>query len=198
MNQFAGLMNKEDIELWGRIGRDDDQALKMLFDLYYRPLCSYALQFSQRLPDAEDSVQGVFINLWTKRKELKIGTSLKAYLYKSVFNACMQNLRKDKKIGESLELMKWEMLQEQIEEDDAMFLAKIEQLQRLVDDLPERCREILLLSKKEGYKNREIAQKLDVSIKTVESQIRIAFKKIRKGFKDSMLVLLVYFEDRCS
>ena len=189
-------MNKVDIEIWERISEGDDLALRILFDRYYKPLCIYALQFSSSLPDAEDFVQGVFVTLWSKRKEIKIQTSLKSYLYKSVFNSCMQNKRREKKIEESLELLKWEILQEHIEEDGALLSQRIERIKCLVDALPDRCKEILLLSKREGYKNIEIAEKLGISIKTVESQISIAFKKIRLGFKKAHLVLLVFLNGK--
>ncbi|WP_149273118.1 RNA polymerase sigma factor [Pareuzebyella sediminis] len=189
-------MNKEDFVIWERIKEDDDAALKVLFDRYYKPLCIYALQFSKSLPDAEDFVQGVFITLWSKRNEIHIQTSLKAYLYRSVFNTCMQNKRKEKKIEKSLELLKWEILQEQVEEDSTLLPQRIERIKCLVDALPDRCKEILLLSKREGYKNKEIAEKLGISLKTVESQMSIAFKKIRLGFKKANLVLLVFLGKR--
>ncbi|MBM1106822.1 RNA polymerase sigma-70 factor [Aurantibacter crassamenti] len=187
-------MNEEAI--WARVQQNDSHALKMLFDLHYRPLCVYALQFSLRLPDAEDLVQSIFIKLWTQREELKINTSVKSYLYKAVYNASIQNVRKNKRIEHSLVSFKHKVLQEQIIEDDSLLLDKVEKIEMvmsLVDSLPDRCKEILLLSKKEGYKNKEIAEKLDISIKTVESQIRIAFKKIRKGYKNSKQILFVFF-----
>lgn len=183
--------------IWARIQQSDSDALKILFDLHYRPLCIYALQFSHGLPDAEDIVQGIFIKLWTKRKDLDIKTSLKAYLYKSVFNACMQNVRRNKNIVDSLDFLKHKILQDQTEDDDSLLLEKIEKVKSLVDTLPKRCKEILLLSKKEGYKNKEIAEKLGVSIKTVESQMRIAFKKIRKGFEkdtDEMVLMICLYD----
>lgn len=184
-------------ELWGCIQRNDNHALKKLFDLHYRPLCVYALQFTERLPDAEDIVQTIFIKFWTKRKELNINSSIKSYLYKSVFNECMQSIRKTKKLEGSVDNLKYEMLQSQIEEDLSFQQDKIDKIQSLIAELPVRCREILLLSKKEGLKNKEIAEKLGISIKTVESQMGIAFKKIRQGFENEELILFIYFHTRC-
>lgn len=184
-------MSKE--EIWEFIQHNDNDALKKLFDKHYRPLCVYALQFSNRLPDAEDIVQTIFINLWTKRKELIINTSLKAYLYKSVYNESMQSIRKTKKLEGSVDNLKYEMLQDQIEEDGSFQEDKIDKIRNLIEELPSRCREILLLSKRDGLKNREIAEKLDISIKTVEAQIGIAFKKIREGFESEELILFIYF-----
>ncbi len=168
--------------LWIRIQQGDDQALKELFDLFYKPLCSYVVQFTGRMSEAEDIVQSVFIKLWTKREELLISTSVKAYLYRSAYNSYMDKFRKSKRKEDFLESLKYEALFYQLEEEDAVLQKKIEKVKFLVDSLPERCKEILLLSKHEGYKHREIAEKLGVSIKTVETQLRIAFRKIREGF----------------
>lgn len=182
-----------DEELWQCIQQDNNQALKKLFDIHYRPLCVYALQFSNRLPDAEDVVQNIFIRLWTKRKDLHINTSLKAYLYRSVFNECMQGLRKIKKLEGTVDDLKYELLQNQIEEDGSFQQIRIDKIKYLIEELPCRCREILLLSKKDGLKNKEIADKLGISIKTVEAQMGIAFKKIRQGFENEELILFIYF-----
>ena len=184
-------------ELWVYIQKNDNHALRKLFDLHYRPLCVYALQFTERLPDAEDIVQSIFIRLWTKRKEIKINSSIKAYLYKSVFNACIQSIRKIRKMEASVDDIKYEILQSQIEEDISFQQYKIDKIRSLISELPVRCREILLLSKKEGLKNKEIAAKLGISIKTVESQMGIAFKKIRQGFENEELILFIYFHTRC-
>ena len=81
-----------------------------------------------------------------------------------------------------------------MEQDDSILQKKIEKVKQLVDALPEKCREILLLSKREGYKNKEIAEKLNISIKTVESQMRIAFQKIRDGFEDNELLFFMLFK----
>ena len=177
--------------LWGRICKGDHSALKELFNLHYRPLCSYAIQFTHRMPDAEDLVQGEFTNLWIKRKKLYIHTSVKAYLYKSVYNAFLHKARKDKRKDMFFNALKYEAMSYSPNEDNSAFLQKIEKVKKLVDLLPDQCRETLLLSKREGYKNREIAKELGVSIKTVESQIRIAFKKIREGFDDDNLLLFI-------
>ena len=167
----------------------------MLFDLYYKPLCFYVMQFTLNMPDAEDIVQTEYMKLWDKRNELKIHTSIKSYLYKSVYNAFMLQLRKEKQRDKFLDSLKHKALAYRWDEDDKEHAQKIERIKKLVGQLPDRCREIVLLSKKEGYKNQEIADKLGISVKTVESQIRIAFKKIREGFGDVNLFLFLLSRD---
>lgn len=174
-------MNEE--TLYNQIKQGNSDALKSLFQLYYKPLCTYTVQFTHSMPDAEDIVQGIFIRLWTQRETLIKVNSVKAYLYRSAHNAYVDKYRKAKRETGLLESLKFEVLSGQLEEDDALTQHKIAKIKALVKMLPKRCREIVLLSKEGGLKNREIAEKLKISVKTVEGQLRIAFKKIREEFK---------------
>ncbi|MDO5979509.1 RNA polymerase sigma factor [Flavivirga spongiicola] len=178
--------------LWKLIKQNDDKALQMLFDLHYKPMCYYAIQFVKQMPEAEDIVQSVFIKLWTKRHNITINTSLKSYLYRSVYNNYIDEFRKDKQKEKYLESLKYDMLTEHIDiEDSSEFQEKIDRIKTLVDTLSPRCKEVLLLSKQEGYKHREIAEKLEISVKTVESLMSTAFKKIRAGFEDGDLFFIL-------
>jgi len=169
--------------LYNQIKQGDPNALKSLFQIHYKPLCAFTVQFTNSMPDAEDIVQGIFIRLWTHRKTLANVNSVKAYLYRSAHNAYMDTYRKAQRDTSMLEALKIEALSEQLEEDNTQIQYKIAKTKALVDMLPKRCREIVLLSKEDGLKNREIAEKLEISIKTVEAQLRIAFQKIRQGFE---------------
>lgn len=178
--------------LWKRIKQDDELALKELFDSHYKPLCSYAFQFTKHFGDAEDIVQNEFVKLWMRRNKFVIHTSIKAYLYKSVYHAFLQQTRKEKKKEAFFISLKYEALSYRIDEDDTVLSEKIERIKNLLELLPARCKEILLLSKRDGLQNKEIADKLGISVKTVESQISIAFKKIRKGFINSKIFLILF------
>lgn len=177
--------------LYNQIKQGNSDALKNLFQLYYKPLCSYTAQFTNSMPDAEDIVQSIFIRLWTQRETLIKVNSVKAYLYRSAHNAYVDTYRKAKREVSLLEALKLEALSGQLEEDDALTQHRIAKTKALVNMLPKRCREIVLLSKEGGLKNREIAEKLEISVKTVEAQLRIAFQKIRDGFKDDKYLFFV-------
>ena len=178
----------ESNNLWERILNNDERALKELFDLHYKSLCSYVVQLTHNMSESEDIVQSVFVKLWTRRHLINVKTSLKAYLYRSARNAYLDKFRKTKRRDEFLESLKLEAMSHQTEHEDITIMhQKIEKLRHLVESLPERCREILLLSKQSGYKNKEIAEEMGISIKTVESQLRIAFQKIREGFENDPL-----------
>lgn len=169
--------------LWKRIQKDDNLALKSLFELHYKSLCIYIVQFTHNLNEAEDIVQESFIKLWEKRKTIQINTSLKAYLFKSAYNLLLNNLRKKDKEREMISDLKYELFLSQIENNE-FEESKIKKIKASINKLPAKCKKILMLSKKEGLKNREIAGQLNISIKTVESQIRIAFQKIRDDFRN--------------
>ncbi|WP_417327050.1 RNA polymerase sigma factor [Halarcobacter sp.] len=168
--------------IWEKIQNNNKQAFKDLFDLYYKELCLYMVQFTHNINDAEDLVQETFIKLWDKRYSIHISTSVKAYLYKITYNAYIDKVRLKKRKELFLIEFKHSILIAEIEEPEDK--ERINKIKKIVENLPEKCREILLLSKQEGLKNREIASHLNISIKTVESQIRIAFQKIRKGYKN--------------
>ncbi len=180
----------EDGALYDRIREyDDEDALEKLFHLYYKTLCSYTVQFTKSMPEAEDIVQNIFVKLWANRETLNRADSIKAYLYRSAYNAYIDKSREDRKKEMLMETLKYEALSEQLEEDVFLQQQRIEKVRDLVETLPGRCKEILLLSKQKGYKNKEIAEHLNISIKTVESQIRIAFQKIRAGFKKNSFLV---------
>lgn len=168
--------------LWKRIQNDSEHDFNILFKSCYRMLCLYIVQFTKNMEDAEDIVQEVFVKLWVKRHSIHINTSLKSYLFKATYNAYIDSARKEQRNNLILTELKYQALQPQIEEQNG-FEEKANKVKMIVDQLPQKCKQIFLLSKSEGLKNQEIAISLSISIKTVESQMRIAFQKIRNEFK---------------
>ena len=177
---------------WENLKKGDKTALDALFKLYYHPLYVYLLQHTKNRFETEDILQGVFMYLWEKREHIEIRQSMKPYLYKAAYNAFIDQTRQEKRKDMLLESLKHETLIEEIEEDDAEVQKKIQRVKQQIELLPKRCREIFLLSKYEGYYYDEIAEILGISVKTVESQMRLAFKKIREGFEnDNMFLFLL-------
>lgn len=167
--------------IWRRIQEGESLAFKTLFEAYYETLYYYTLQLTKDSQFSQDLVQETFIKLWEKKNEVEIKTSLKSYLFRIGYNLYIDEKRKEKRNDLLLIELKYESLIDEIECEDSRLEEKINKVKYLVNTLPKKCKEILLLSKKEGLKNKEIAIKLNISIKTVESQISIAFKKIRKN-----------------
>jgi RNA polymerase sigma-70 factor, ECF subfamily len=158
---------------------DDHQRFKELFELHYRPLTVFALDYVGDLETARDIVQNVFVKLWEIRQTLLINKCAKAYLYQCVKNACL-NYSKSRFRRPVLTIE----LPVQILEDDALnriiALESLELIYRAIENLPEKCREIFKLSRIKQLKHSEIAQKLNITEKTIENQISIAIKKLTK------------------
>ena len=175
------------------IRQDDNAAFEELFNRYYKPLVAYITTFTNDFELSEDIVQQTFITIWTQRKKLPLLKSIKNYLHTVSYHAFVDHYKKSKRDDAFFDDLKEKALRDSIEEDSELIEKRILKLIQIVESLPPRCREILKLNKIEGLKYAEIAKKLDLSVKTVESQMRIAFQKIREGFEDdpSFLILLI-------
>ncbi len=156
---------------------------EQLFFDYYHDLCLYAYTYLNDEMLAEDIVQSFFKELWEKSTFLNIKSNIKSYLFKSVRNDCLDYLKSKlaKTSFESLENI-------EIETDEANFdYSDAEKLIKLVDDaikqLPSQCQIIFRLSRYSEMKHKEIAEELNLSLKTVENQIGIAIKRIKQQVK---------------
>lgn len=148
---------------------------------YYRPLCLFALHYLKDIDDAEDAVQDCFMELW-KRKEKGFEVSgLKSYLYSMVRNRCIDILKKDSLIDGNVQPSDLEetLSDEECEEwsyDEACLWTAIE-------SLPEKCKEVFLLAKRDGMKYEEIAVRLHISVNTVKNQVSKALKTLKEGVR---------------
>ena len=145
---------------------------------------AYIITYNGDQRKAEDIAQEAFIKFWNNRHKIDINKSPKSYLYKIAFNKFIDTVNKNKKEQLFLKQIWKSSLEHVIEEDESIVEKKIKKVKNIISDLPPKCQQIIRLNKIEGLKYKEIATKLGVSIKTVESQMRIAFQKIRKEFKD--------------
>lgn len=157
-----------------------------IFKEFYPQLCLYALRFVKTKDLSEEIVQNLFCQIWENRKELNIHTSIKAYLYRSTYHNALQVLRK---IGSHNKYK--EYVKHHFTEDDSS-TNKLEEkeinkiVQQTLSSLPQRCGTIFKMSRFEGLKYQEIAQKLSISIKTVEANMGKALKAFRHNLKDYM------------
>ena len=160
--------------------RGDDEAFSQLVNLYSRKLFAYAVSLSGDYSYAKDIVQEVFLKTFEYRKKLNPDYSIEGFLYRSTYNQFINTYHKNKfllKIHD--EYVKY--LNQTLEDKNDQDFDKMTNLiNKAIETLPKKCKEIFVLSKKEGYTNMEIAEILSISIKTVEAQITIAFKHIKK------------------
>lgn len=143
-----------------------------LFKTLYLPLGMYALRIVENTDYAEDLVQDAFLKVWVN---ISSGTEIenfKTYMYRTVHNECIAFLRRQRETV-SLDTIP-EPDNESIDTSD-----RDARIWKAIDSLPEKCRMIFLLSKRDGLSNEEIAQELGISIKTVKNQMTKAFAKLR-------------------
>ena len=150
-----------------------------LFRYNYRPLCLYALHYLQDVNLAEDIVQESYTTLWEKLQEGAHVLNRKSYLYMIVRNRCLDHLRKNGITTESLKPYDTYGI---IEDDEAHERSQTEaRIWTAIDSLPDKCREIFIMSKRDGLKYEEIAEELGLSVNTVRNQISKALKVLKEG-----------------
>jgi RNA polymerase sigma-70 factor (ECF subfamily) len=189
-----------EIELVAKIEQGDLQAFQQLYEEYYVSLCVYARRFTRANEIAEEVVQDVFLTLWEQQGRLKITASLKAYLFTSVRNRCLDHLKHLQVVNKYNEyysnlLRDAEDLYIFSQESGDAWLIAGELEKKLTDAvglLPEQCRRIFMLSRYDGYKNQDIADNLGITINTVQRQISIALEKLRVSMKKYLSLLLFY------
>lgn len=164
----------------------DEKAYNYLIDTYHHNLCVYANSLVKNIYSAEDIVQNVFIKVWEQRTRLKTNHAIKSFLYKLVYNEFIDLYRKNQSLF-SLEKSYYDALNSIVLEDDSESLQRvINVVNKEIQNLPPKCKEVFILSKKEGLTNIEIAEHLDVSIKTVEAQITKAFSILRSSLDEKI------------
>jgi len=178
-----------DTGLLKRIKEGDHSAFEILFRRYFSRLNSYALKYIQDELLAKDMVQEVFIRFWEKRDSIRL-YSLEHLLFRMVRNRCFNYLR-DQRVAENRKLkfiherQKDELLKISVSGDIPLTIFEEEverELDALLRKLPAKCREVFLLSRKEGLSNAEIAERMSFSVKNVEKYITQALKVFRSHF----------------
>ena len=174
--------------------KGDRSDFRYLFNTFYDRLVAYITTFNHDKIQSEDIVQHAFIRLWEDKSKLDETKSPKAYLYAIAYNRYIDTIKKVKK-QEKLLSQIWERaLVERIQEDSDALEERIQKMRLVIDSLPPKCKEIIMLNKIQGVKYKEIADQMGISVKTVESQMRIAFTKIREAFKEDYLLLFFLFK----
>ncbi len=175
--------------LLSKFREGDQDAFNCIFYTYYKGLVLYADKFLNDHDKAEETVQGIFVKLWSDREQINIINSLSIYLQKSLKNKCLDIL-KHKKIVQDYYNKTIIQPKDNINngEDFILFIELNEKIKHAINNLPENCREIFKLSRYEGLKYIEIAQKLNISVKTVEVQIGKALKKLRADLQNFLII----------
>jgi len=175
--------------LWAEQIRDDNKlAFSHLFDAYYEPLCDYAYRYVKHSEIMEDIVQEVFVRIWEKRKHWKPMVSVRAYLYRSVYNEIVTDFRKRRFETHYEDFHDLEQAKSCVSPLDELHDRETARaIGRAIEMLPDRRKEILVLRLLQGLSYKEISAILDISVNTVDTQIRRALKLLRIQLKDFAL-----------
>lgn len=172
-------------------------AFEKLFEKYSQKLFRFSFSYLKSEADSEEIVQNVFLKIWENRQNLRDETSFKSYLFTIAFNVIRKNFnqkaKENKYKTELLEVLATENPMLETNSDFEVYVLKLEQL---IEQMPERRKEIFLKRKKEGKSVREIASSMDISPKTVENQITEAMNYLKKEFSrdqiSGMLFLFIF------
>ncbi len=174
----------------------DEPTFEQVFRAHYVALHAYANIILKDTDGAEEVVQTVFLKLWEKRSGLRITTSLKAYLYKAVYHGSLNHIKHEKVRQRHWEQTHYTMNQ-QLSPDNSQIMEGQEKelmkrIQQTLEALPEKCRLVFHLSRFEELKYGEIAEQLEISVKTVEAHMSKALKTLRLELAEFLpLVILI-------
>ena len=173
---------------------DDEVAFELLFRRYYIRLCGFANKFIANPAESEEIVQEVFLNIWNKRDQLKLDDQIRPYLFKSIQNLCF-NFLEHKKVIDTYYSVIEVVYKNQAANFNTYESVFYSELQTRVDvaigTLPEQCRKVFQMSRQEGLKYNEIAEKLGISVKTVETQMSRALSKLKEELRDYLVLIIL-------
>ena len=160
------------------IGNNDYISYNKLFDRYYGRLCQYVYSLLMDRNDAEDVVQELFLNLWKNRGRIEIKENVSGYLYRMAKHLALNFIRSKVQTGslsENQDLLLLSYEDNQLETEEFRIA-----LYDCIDHLPDRSREVLLLHRVKGLKQKEISEKLSIPVKTIKNKIWMSLQKLKE------------------
>ena len=176
-------MENQDKLLYLQLKSGNEQAFNKIFELYYMQLCLFSTKIINDLDKARSLVQEVFVDLWVDHEKLDINKSLKSYLYTTVKNSSLDYLKHLKIESEYASHLKRDI-------SNVVFDNSIEEVELnakinlAIEKLPSQCKAVFKFSRVDGMKYSEIAERMNISVKTVEMHMGIALKKLRKELSE--------------
>src|SRR5689334_8709722 len=183
----------QDKELFASICQKDQKAFEQLYRAHYRRLLVLAYQYVKNEETAKEIVNDVLLKIWTEAPRLNIAHSLRPYLSRSVVNRSLNVIRQNNLQMAKFNQYQINALNPDVDEDEAAALEEqLLKLEKALESLPPQCKKILLMSKFEKCKQQEIADRLNVSIKTVKNQLTIGYEKSRKALSGNVAILIIF------
>jgi RNA polymerase sigma-70 factor (ECF subfamily) len=170
----------------------DNESFEMLFRDHYKDLCFYAIRYVKDYEVSREIVQDCYVRMWEKRASIDLSKPVRSYLSTSVRNTCLNWLRDHRKFNSNLL-----DLEELTTDPDGMQPDKLVEeevragIESAIEALPEKCREVFILNRYENLKYQEIADRLNISVKTVETQMSKALQHMRIRLKEFLMIVIL-------
>jgi len=185
-------------ELFDQFKSGDQKALEVLFSIYFPRLNDFAGKLIKDDGISQDIVQEVFVKVWEKRDDIE-SINFEAFLFRLVRNRCIDYIKHLKVVTNRMQEIQISSKYEELYRIDFIgnepyLLIEKElntKIEKTIQSLPDRCREIFLLSRMNGMKNREIAEKLNINIKNVERHLNRALQSFREDFLEELPLALI-------
>jgi len=185
-------------ELFDQIKSGDQKALELLFSIYFPRLNDFARNVVKDDVISQDIVQDVFVKVWEKRSEIE-SINLEAYLFRLVRNRCIDYIKHLKVVNNRMQEIQISSKYEELYRIDfignepyVLIEQELKQkIEKTIQSLPDRCREVFIMSRMKGLKNKEIAEELNINIKNVERHLSRAMQSFRDNFSDELPIALV-------
>ncbi|QDH80290.1 RNA polymerase sigma-70 factor [Echinicola soli] len=171
----------------------DEELFETTFKSHFQALYAYACMLVKDEDEAAEIVQTVFLKVWEKRETISITSSLKAYLYQMVYRDSMNHLRHQKVKQKHHDITLRQSSDGGLQMDEGHDHELMDALRKALHVLPEKCRKVFLLSRYESLKYHEIADRLGISVKTVETHMGKALKHLRIELADFLPILFILF-----
>jgi len=191
MNDFNSYTNED---LMQEIKADNMFAFDALYGKYSRKLYKFGYSILKSKEDSENLIQDVFLNLWENRHKVEKNESIQSYVFTIAYNSAISILRKKTKDFQFVEYLK--SLQEITEEPvnvEVEYNELTAKLDKIINELPQRQKEVYLLHKVEGLKYNVIAEQLHISVNTIENHMSRALKTIREKLGDYSLLAILFW-----
>lgn len=189
---MADLENFSDEMLLCLLQQESMDAFDELYSRHWQKLYTAAYKRIRSKEISEEIVQDFFTRLWIKRKELKVAYSFEAYLYTSIRYLVINHIQKELVRNRYKNVTQLTQKDYDTSTEDTLAYNNLqESLQKEISRLPEKCRSVFELSRKDGKSNKEIARQLEISEKTVENHITKALRRLKLGLNEIISILIL-------
>jgi RNA polymerase sigma-70 factor (ECF subfamily) len=192
------LYSKEELLQLNNLKKGNERAFEYFFNKYYDAILGFCIQFIYNKPEARGITQEAFLNLWTNRQQIEKINGIESFLYTYAKSKCLNAIR-DKKVKERYKSKTLNKKERALDYDilksmnfDSLALTELEELiTKSIDDLPEKSKVVFYKKRYENKKNKEIAQDLNVTVKTVEAHMTTALKILRLKLTEYLPLIFV-------